>query len=185
MKIIPLLFLWIYALISCNLKNTNQRSEDIVLKNQNTISTNDSIRCSDITINSIPIGSLKEDIKKAFGKPDSVYVTIDGESSPELKYEVLVYAQSEFYFYNSHFFACIINDKKFTFNSLSIGDGINFLEKTYPMSFNNEIHKKNNQMIINCYGFCSYKDKKVFSPEKIIVTYDDRKVISQFIVFTN
>lgn len=184
MKNLPCMILGLIHLIfGCNSTIApNAQSEIAVYKKLN--SSNDSISCSNIVINNFKISDTKQIIKSILGEPDSVQTRIDSVDSPEFLYEVFFYSDSEFYFHKDILFGFLIKTQKLKFNNVEIGNSIEIFEKKYPNSFNNEVNKVNNQMIIDCVDACFYQGEKCLSPDRVIITYDDNKIMKQILAFT-
>ena len=104
-------------IISCTTSGNNEeKSSNKVFQNKNF--DNDSITCQDINVCTFKIGASKENVENFLGKPDSIKKRIDTEDSPDFQYDVLIYNDSEFYFYKGLLFGFMLNNPKFTFNKV-------------------------------------------------------------------
>ena len=176
------LFIYLIILnICCTEKPKSNKNETGYQEIKNLKFVSDSINCGDIIVSGLRIGDSSKKIIEYLGKPDSIFTRIDDEYTPEFESEVYAYENSELYVYKNSLFGFDLRGNRFTFNNVNVGGDISFFESKYPTSFNNATHKKNNQLILNFYGRCNDDKKSVPSINKIILSYNDEKKITQII----
>ena len=182
MKMIIIFLLGIHLITCCNSKSIdNNKSVTTILKSSSF--DNDSIQCQDISVKTLKIGSSKDKVEIFLGQPDSINEVIDSVDSPALEYEALFYKENEFYFYKGLFSGFSLQNSKFDFNGITIGDNISKFEKKYQNSVNNGLHKGYNELVIECSNACTLGGSKILSPDRIIITYDENKVIKRIVAF--
>lgn len=177
-----MILLGIHLITCCNsISSDNNKSSKAIVKSSSF--ENDSVECQDIIVKTLKIGVSKDKVEAFLGQPDSIKELIDSVDSPSLEYEVLFYDESELYFYKEKFFGFSLNSSRLDFNGIAVGGNISKVEKKYPKSFNKGLHKEYNEFVISCYGSCIYEGVKCRSPDRIIITYDENKVVKQIIAF--
>jgi hypothetical protein len=181
MKMNIIILLGIHLMTCCN-SESNGGNKSATFTVQGIIFENDSILCRDIAVSTFKIGDSKDKFEKLLGRPDSVIEVIDSVDSPTFVYEALLYDESEFYIYKGRLFGFSLQNSKFDFNSVAVGDSISKLKKEYPKSFDKGLHGKYNQVIINCYN-CKLEESKLLGPDRIIISYDENKLIKRIVAF--
>ena len=101
MKMNILFYFWLIFLTGCN-SNELQKNQVNKSSFQSSIITNDSLKCQDIDVNSLVIGTKKEKFISVLGNPDSVSVRTDEEDSPAFYYDVMFYGENEFYCFSAN-----------------------------------------------------------------------------------